>query len=279
MLLSESQERMLIVIEKGYESEIQEIFDKWDIHCVQIGTVTEGDTLKFYLNEKLEAELPAASLVLGGGAPVYDREYSRPTYFDKVEAFDQNTIPEEKDLKGAAEQIIQLPNIASKKWVYDQFDSMIGIRNLSTNAPSDASVVKIHESEKALAMTVDCNSRYVYLNPYVGGMIAVAEASRNIVCSGGQSVAISNCLNFGNPYNPEVYYQFVYALKGMGEACLAFDTPVTGGNVSFYNQSEDGPVYPTPTIGMIGILDNLDDRMTLDFKNPGDQIYLIGQSR
>jgi phosphoribosylformylglycinamidine synthase II len=279
MLLSESQERMLIVIEKGKEAEVQAIFDKWDIHCEQIGVVTKDPRLKYFLNGELMADVPAESLVLGGGAPVYERETKEPAYFDKVNAFNQNDIPEASDLQTVARQIIQLPNIASKRWVYEQYDSMVGTANASTNAPTDAAIVRLHGTDKALAVTVDCNSRYVFLNPYVGGMIAVSEAARNIVCSGGQPVAITNCLNFGNPYNPEVYYQFVHALRGMSDACLKFDTPVTGGNVSFYNQSEDGPVYPTPTIGMVGVLDSISNAMTLDFKHEGDSIYLLGTSR
>ncbi len=155
---------------------------------------------------------------------------------------------------------------------------MVGAGTCSTNDPSDAAIVLAKPTNKALALTTDCNSRYVFADPYKGAMIAVAEAARNIVCSGGQPLGVTNCLNFGNPYNPEVYYQFVNAIKGMGEACVKFDTPVTGGNVSFYNQSPDGPVYPTPTIGMVGLLDNPHKKMTLDFKNSGDSIYLIGKS-
>jgi phosphoribosylformylglycinamidine synthase II len=279
MLLSESQERMLIVIEKGKEAQVQAIFDKWDIHCEQIGVVTKDQRLKYYLDGELMADVPGESLVLGGGAPIYQREYTEPAYFAKVNAFDQNTIPEATDLKATAEKIIQLPNIASKRWVYEQYDSMVGTANASTNNPSDASIVRIHGTNKGLAVTVDCNSRYVYLNPYVGGMIAVSEAARNIACSGGVPVGITNCLNFGNPYNPEVYYQFVHALRGMSDACIQFDAPVTGGNVSFYNQSEDGPVYPTPTIGMVGVLEDIHNAMTLDFKKEGDTIYLLGESR
>jgi phosphoribosylformylglycinamidine synthase subunit PurL len=279
MLLSESQERMLIVIEKGKEAQVQAIFDKWDIHCEQIGVVTKDQRLKYYLDGELMADVPGESLVLGGGAPIYQREYTEPAYFAQVNAFDQNTFPEATDLKATAEKIIQLPNIASKRWVYEQYDSMVGTANASTNNPSDASIVRIHGTNKGLAVTVDCNSRYVYLNPYVGGMIAVSEAARNIACSGGVPVGITNCLNFGNPYNPEVYYQFVHALRGMSDACIQFDAPVTGGNVSFYNQSEDGPVYPTPTIGMVGVLEDINNAMTLDFKKEGDTIYLLGESR
>ncbi len=278
MLLSESQERMLIVVKKGRESEVQKIFDKWDIHCVQIGEVTKDTNLKYYMNNELVADVPADSLVLGGGAPVYDREYSTPAYFEEIRKFDPESIPVPDDMKGVAYQLIQLPNIASKRWIYEQYDSMVMTGNTQTNEASDATVVRVHGSEKGLAVTTDCNSRYVFANPYAGAMIAVSEAARNIVCSGGVPVAITNCLNFGNPYNPEVYYQFVNAIKGMGEACRKFDTPVTGGNVSFYNQSEDGPVYPTPTIGMVGVLDNLSQKMSLGFKHPGDSIYLLGKN-
>jgi phosphoribosylformylglycinamidine synthase len=278
MLLSESQERMLIVLKKGQESAVQAIFDKWDIHCQQIGEVTADKNLKFYMNGELIADVPAESMVLGGGAPVYEREWKDPAYLKEIAAFDLNTIAEPVELKKAAYELIQLPNIASKRWVYEQYDSMVGTGNTHTNGPSDAAVLRIHGSEKALAVTTDCNSRYVFADPYKGTMIAVSEAARNIVCSGGTPVGVTNCLNFGNPYNPEVYYQFVHAIKGMGEACSKFRTPVTGGNVSFYNQSEDGPVYPTPTIGMVGVLDSMLNKMTLRFRAPGDLIYLIGQS-
>ena len=279
MLLSESQERMLIVVKKGREAEVQKIFDKWDIHCVQIGEVTKDVNLKYYMNGELVADVPAESLVLGGGAPIYEREYTEPRYFEEIKKFNPDSIPVPGDLKEIAYQLIQLPNIASKRWIYEQYDSMVVTGNTQTNEASDAAVIRVHGTDKALAVTTDCNSRYVFADPYKGAMIAVSEAARNIVCSGGLPVAITNCLNFGNPYNPEVYYQFVNAIKGMGEACLKFDTPVTGGNVSFYNQSEDGPVYPTPTIGMVGVLDTIDQKMSLGFKHPGDSIYLLGMNR
>ncbi len=279
MLLSESQERMLIVVIKGREHEVQKIFDKWDIHCVQIGEVTKDKNLKYYMNGELIADVPAESLVLGGGAPVYEREYSEPKYFEEIKKFNPDNIAIPADLRDVAYQLVQLPNIASKRWIWEQYDSMVMTGNTHTNAPSDAAVVRVHDSPKGLAVTTDCNSRYVWADPYKGGMIAVSEAARNIVCSGGVPVAITNCLNFGNPYNPEVYYQFVYALKGMSTACLKLGTPVTGGNVSFYNQSEDGPVYPTPTIGMVGVLDTLDQKMSLNFKHAGDYIYVLGVNR
>ena len=279
LLLSESQERMLMVVHKGREKEVLDIFEKWDLPCSEIGEVTGDGLLKFYMNGELEAELPAESLVLGGGAPVYDRAYERPAYFDKIEAFDASDVPVPTDLKTVAESITAIPNIASKKWIYTQYDSMVGTGNSSTNQPSDAAVVLVKETGKALAVTTDCNSRYVYADPYKGAMIAVSEAARNIVCSGGVPLGVTNCLNFGNPYDPQVYYQFVHAIKGMGEACKKFDAPVTGGNVSFYNQHPEGAVYPTPTIGMVGVLNKVEDKMTLGFKNEGDTIYLVGASR
>jgi phosphoribosylformylglycinamidine synthase len=278
LLLSESQERMLMVVEKGREAEVLKVFEKWDLPCSDIGEVTGDGILRFYMNGVLEAELPAYELVLGGGAPQYTREYKEPAYFEKIRAFNPDSIAVPGNLKAVAEKVITIPNIASKKAVYVQYDSMVGAGNASTNAPSDAAIVVAKPTGKGLALTTDCNSRYVYADPYKGGQIAVAEAARNIVCSGGQPLGITNCLNFGNPYDPEVYYQFVHAIKGMGDACIKFDTPVTGGNVSFYNQNPDGPVYPTPTIGMVGLLDKVSDKMTMDFKQAGDVLFLVGKS-
>lgn len=281
LLLSESQERMLIVVEKGKEDAVLKVFEKWDLSASNIGEVTGDGLLKFYMHGELEAEIPAYELVLGGGAPQYKREYKEPAYLEKVNSFSAESIKDidESELKAVAEQIIQIPNIASKRWIYVQYDSMVGTANTSTNAPSDAAVILAKGTGKALTVTVDCNSRYVFADPYAGGMIAVAEAARNIVCSGGEPLGITNCLNFGNPYDPEVYYQFVKAVTGMGDACRKFNTPVTGGNVSFYNQNPDGPVYPTPTIGMVGVIDDFDNRMTLDYKEAGDVIVLIGEQQ
>lgn len=281
LLLSESQERMLMVVEKGREQEVIDVFEKWDLSASTIGHVTNDGLLKFYMQGNLEATIPAYELVLGGGAPQYTRAYKEPAYFEKINAFNAdniNDIQSNEELKSVAEQLIEIPNIASKRWVYTQYDSMVGAANASTNAPSDASIVLAKGTGKALAITVDCNSRYVFAHPHTGGMIAVAEAARNIVCSGGEPIGVTNCLNFGNPYDPEVYYQFVNAVTGMGDACKKFNTPVTGGNVSFYNQNPDGPVYPTPTIGMVGILDDFNNRMTLHYKNAGDVIFLIGKT-
>ncbi len=278
LLLSESQERMLMVVTKGREKEVLDIFEKWDLPCSEIGEVTTDGMLRFYMNGELEAVLPAESLVLGGGAPVNDRPYTTPSYFEKIAAFDPAEVAVPNNLKNVAEQLAVIPNIASKKWIYTQYDSMVGTGNTATNNPSDAPVVLVKETGKALAITTDCNSRYVYSDPYKGAMIAVAEAARNIVCSGGLPLGVTNCLNFGNPYDPQVYFQFVEAVKGMGEACKKFDTPVTGGNVSFYNQNPNGAVYPTPTIGMVGVLDSYEDKMTLGFKEEDDLVYLVGQS-
>ena len=237
ILLSESQERMLVVVKKGDEAVVEGIFDKWDLHAECIGTVTEGNQIRFYKEGDLVAEVPADTLVLGGGAPVYDREFSEPAWYADAPAWDASSVPVPsiEEAKDIADRLIQSPNIASKKWVWEQYDSMVGTINRSTNRPSDAGVVSVRE--QALALTVDCNARYVEMDPEIGTAIAVAEAARNISCSGGVPSAITNCLNFGNPYNPEVYWQFVKAIEGMGRSCRHFITPVTGGNVSFYNQS------------------------------------------
>ncbi|WP_245624013.1 phosphoribosylformylglycinamidine synthase subunit PurL [Flavihumibacter petaseus] len=276
LLLSESQERMLMVVEKGKEAVVQAIFDKWDLPCAVIGEVTTTGLLDFYMHGELEASLPAHELVLGGGAPQYERAYETPAYFEKIKGFDASSVKMPGDLRKVAEKLVTIPNIANKRWVYVQYDSMVGTGNTSTNAPSDAPVVLAKPSDKALAVTTDCNSRYVYADPYKGAQIAVAEAARNIVCSGGEPLGVTNCLNFGNPYDPQVYFQFVNAIKGMGDACRKFNTPVTGGNVSFYNQHPEGAVYPTPTIGMVGLLESINDRMTLSFVQEGDSIYLVG---
>jgi phosphoribosylformylglycinamidine synthase len=280
ILLSESQERMLVVVEKGREKEIIDIFDKWDLECALIGEVTDSGRLEYYRHGEKVADVPAHSLVLGGGAPVYDREFTRPGYMDEIKPFDP-AVPADHELVSIAKKIIVSPNIASKRWVYEQYDHTVRTGNTNTNDPSDATIVRLKSGEKSLAVTVDCNSSYVHADPYVGAMIAVSEAARNIRCSGGIPLGVTNCLNFGNPYNPEVYYQFVHAIKGMGEACRKYGTPVTGGNVSFYNQSvlkdRTEPVFPTPTIGMVGLVEKKEHATTLSFKEEGDIILLVGE--
>jgi phosphoribosylformylglycinamidine synthase II len=279
LLLSESQERMLMVVEKGKEKQVLDIFDKWDLPCSNIGEVTDDKLLSFYYQGKSEAVIPAEELVLGGGAPQYTRSSREPAYFSKIKSFDPDSVPVAENLRAIASELVRLPTIASKRWISVQYDSTVGTANTSTNEPSDAAIVIVLGTTKGIAMTTDCNSRYVFADPYKGAMIAVAEAARNLVCSGAIPLGVTNCLNFGNPYDPEVYYQFVQSVKGMGAACLKFDTPVTGGNVSFYNQHPEGAVYPTPTIGMVGLLEDTRLKMTLFFKYPGDLIFLVGKSR
>lgn len=282
LLLSESQERMLVVVQKGMEAVVEKVLEKWELTFACIGVVTDTGNVRYYMHGQLEGDIPAESLVLGGGAPVYSREWETPAYFSEIEKFNLNAI-EDISMEKAREVALFLsssPNIASKKWIYEQYDSMVGTVNQSTNRPSDAAVVKIKGSKRSLALTVDCNSRYILANPDKGTQIAVSEAARNIACTGGVPTGVTNCLNFGNPYNKEVYYQFKYAIEGMGKACRKFDAPVTGGNVSFYNQSTSGnAVYPTPTIGMVGVIDAEDQIMTMDYKQTGDAIFLIGRSR
>ena len=282
ILLSESQERMLVVVKKGQEDTVISIFDKWDLSCEEIGVVTEGERVRYFMHDELVADVPCADLVLGGGAPIYERSFKEPSYFKQWKKFNINTVEQPEDLVQVAKFLAGHENIASKRWIYEQYDSMVGTVNMSTNFPTDAGIVNLKGTNKALAMTVDCNARMVHADPEEGCAMAVAEAARNIVCSGGVPSAITNCLNFGNPYNPEVYWQFVGAIKGMSKACSKFSTPVTGGNVSFYNQSvsdqEEVPVFPTPTIGMLGIIEDKKHITSLAFQGKSDLIYIIGES-
>ncbi len=284
ILLSESQERMLVVVEKGKEKVVEDIFTKWDLHAKHIGEVTEGDEIRFFVDGEVVAQVAASPLVLGGGAPQYEREFEEPAWFAENLVFDQSTVktPTIEECVDIAHDLICQPNIASKKWVWEQYDSMVGTLNRTTNRPSDAGVVSIRGTKKGIALTVDCNSRYVQADPETGTAIAVAEAARNISCTGATPSAITNCLNFGNPYNKEVYWQFVGAIKGMSRSCKKFNTPVTGGNVSFYNQTVDADgsakaVFPTPTIGMLGVIEDRDKHMSLEFKQKGDLIFHVGE--
>lgn len=277
IMLSESQERMLLIVKKGFEKQIQDIFEKWDLHAVTIGRVTHDRMLRVKYQGKIFAEIPSDTLVLGGGAPVYHRETARPSYLDTVHAFKSESIPEPTHYNDILQKLLSSPNIASKEWVYEQYDSTVRT-NTVTLPGSDSAVIRIKETDKALAMKTDCNGRYVYLNPRRGGQIAVAECARNVVCSGAKPAAITNCLNFGNPYKPENYWQFKEAVGGMSDACKIFETPVTGGNVSFYNESPTAAVFPTPTIGMIGIIEKLNHVTTSWFKEAGDIIFLIGKN-
>ncbi|HMN25299.1 MAG TPA: phosphoribosylformylglycinamidine synthase subunit PurL [Ignavibacteriaceae bacterium] len=278
IMLSESQERMLCCVKKGYEDRVKAVFEKWDLHCEIIGEVTGDGLLHIDYQGERKATLPPFNLVLGGGAPVYVREQKEPEYLKEMRKFDFQTLPEPKDLKETFLKVFSSPNIVSKQWVYQQYDSMVRT-NTVVGPGCDAAVILVKGTNKALAMKTDCNSRYVYLNPKEGTKIAVAESARNIVCSGGTPLGVTNCLNFGNPYKPEVYWQFAQAISGMGEACRHFKTPVTGGNVSFYNESPDTAVYPTPTIGMVGLVEDLKHITTSYFKDEGDIIYLLGEDK
>lgn len=278
LMLSESQERMLLIVKSGFEDEIKRIYSKWDIKATTIGQVTNDGKLTIYKGNNVMAEIPAASLVLGGGAPVYQREAKEPDYLKELRAFNENTLPFPDDLNDCLLKLISSPNIASKHWVYEQYDSMVRTNTIIYDH-GDAAVVRIKGTRKALSLKTDCNARYVYLNPKRGGMIAVAEAARNVVCTGALPIAITDCLNFGNPHNPEIFWQFKETVAGISEACKALDTPVTGGNVSFYNDSPNRSVYPTPVIGMLGLIDSLEHITTAGFKDKGDLIILLGSSK
>lgn len=278
ILLSESQERMLVVIERGKEAIAEEICRKWDVPLVQIGVVTDDGMLRFWRHGQCVACVPAEALVVGGGAPVYEREWTEPSYLEHTRAFDQAAFERAHGNRSVEELMYALlsrPSIASKRWVYEQYDRHVGTRTVERSC--DAAIVLLKEVPgKALALSTDCNSRYVYLDPFAGAMIAVAEAARNCVVAGAQPVAITNCLNFGNPYDPEVYWQFRQAVLGMGHMCRLLGTPVTGGNVSFYNESQNHAIYPTPTIGMLGIIDSLEHCTPSGFQRAGDLVYLLG---
>jgi len=277
ILLSESQERMLAVVKKGKEDAVKAICAKWDLSCAVVGKVTDGKDLIIRKDGEIKAQIPSDALVLGGSAPVYKRETRRPDYLDELQNFDFSVLPEPNDYNEILMKLLASPNIASKQWVYKQYDHMV--RSNTMNLPGlGAAVVRIKGGRRALAMATDCNGRLVYLNPREGGKIAVAESARNVVCSGAKPVAITNCLNFGNPYKPEIYWQFEQAVLGVGDACRALETPVTGGNVSFYNENPEGAVFPTPVIGMLGLIDDIDHVTTSAFKNEGDTIYLLGKN-
>ncbi len=278
IMLSESQERMLIIAKPGCEKTIQEICDKWDVSWSIFGRMTSDGKLRVIWRGETVAEIPAESLSAGDGAPVYDREARRPEYLDRVQQVDFSNLPEPEDYLSVLKALLASPSIASKAWVTEQYDTMVQTNTIQLPG-GDAAVVRIKGTQKALAMKTDGNGRYVYLNPQRGAQIAVAEAARNVACTGARPVAITNCLNFGNPYKPEAFYQFREAVLGIGDACRVLETPVTGGNVSFYNENPDGAIYPTPVIGMLGVLDRVDNMVSDDFKSKGDVIFLLGENR
>ena len=276
LMLSESQERMLLVVQEGREAEVEAVFEKWDLHAVAIGETTGDGFVRVRWHGEEVACVPAEHLVLGGGAPVYHRETRRPAYLDETAAFDFSSIPDVSDATDALRTLLASPNIASKRWVFEQYDTQVRTNTVAGPGPTDAAVVRIKGTNRGVAVKTDCNGRYVYLSPRRGGQIAVAEAARNVVCAGGQPVAVTNCLNFGNPYKPEVYWVFTEAVGGMGDACRALGTPVTGGNVSFYNESPEAAVFPTPTIGMLGLVEDVESHTTTAaFKAEGDVVLLL----
>ena len=278
IMLSESQERMLFVIAKGREEEAIKICDKWDVPITRIGEITGDGLLKVFRYGQQVCELISDHLVLGGGAPQYDPEFAKPKYIDEVNKFDLSSLKNPYSVQETLIKLIQSHTIASKRWIFEQYDSQV--RTNTVTIKGDAAVVRLKELPgKAIALTTDCNSRYVYLNPYVGGKIAVAEAARNVVCTGAKPVAITNCLNFGNPYDPEVFWQFREVIRGMGDACRKFETPVTGGNVSFHNESRQRAIFPTPVIGMLGLIDDVTKVIGAGFTGENDLIAVLGNDR
>ena len=275
VLLSESQERMLVIVKKGKEKEVEDIFEKWDLHAVKIGEVTKGDKYRVLDAGKMAAEIPAKALADDG--PVYTREEEKPAYLAEAQRLDLDKVPEPKDFNEVLKKLLAHPSIAFKAWVWQQYDHMV--RTDTVFYPGhDAALIRIKGTQKGIAVSTDCNSLYAYLDPLEGGKIAVAEAARNVVCSGARPIGVTNCLNFGNPMKPEIFWQFHSAVSGMIESCKALEVPVTGGNVSFYNESPQGAIYPTPTIGMVGLLENIEKRVPSAFRNKGDIIFLAGET-
>ncbi|MEK5277330.1 MULTISPECIES: phosphoribosylformylglycinamidine synthase subunit PurL [Paenibacillus] len=276
MMLSESQERMLFVVEPKDEAQAQEIFDRWGVICCKVGKVTDDGRLKLYHHGEVVGDMPVTALV--DECPVYNKPSEVPAYYIANEKVDTLRYEEVTDLGGALRTVLGSPTVASKAWVYNQYDYMVRT-STAVRPGSDAAVVTIHGTRKALAMTTDCNGRYVHLDPEVGGRIAVSEAARNIVCSGAEPLAITDNLNFGNPEKPDVFWQMERAVDGMAEACRVLDTPVIGGNVSLYNENTTGSIYPTPVVGMVGLVADTDHITTQGFKQEGDSILLLGVTK
>lgn len=276
MMLSESQERMLFVIEPQHEEQAREIFDRWGVIFAKVGKVTDDGRLKLYHRGELAADMPVKALV--DDSPVYHKPSQVPAYYEANASVDTTRYPEVTDLNEALEQVLSSPTVASKEWVYQQFDYMAGTETL-VQPGSDAAVVGVAGTGKALAMTTDGNGRYVYLDPEVGGKIAVSEAARNIICSGGEPLAATDNLNFGSPENPEVFWQLEKSVDGMAEACRTLETPVISGNVSLYNENAKGAIYPTPIIGMVGLVRDKAHITTQGFKRAGDVILLLGETK
>ncbi|MDR6109571.1 phosphoribosylformylglycinamidine synthase II [Paenibacillus sp. SORGH_AS338] len=275
MMLSESQERMLFVVEPKDEAQAMEIFERWGVICAKVGKVTDDGRLKLLHHGEVVGDMPVHALV--DECPIYDKPSSVPAYYEQQANVDTNRYDEVTDLNGALKSILASPTVASKAWVYDQYDYMVRT-STAVRPGSDAAVITIRGTRKALAMTTDCNGRYVYLDPEVGGKIAVSEAARNIVCSGAEPLAITDNLNFGSPEKPDIFWQMEKSVDGMAEACRVLDTPVIGGNVSLYNENTRGAIYPTPVVGMVGLVHDTDHITTQGFKNEGDIIFVLGDT-
>lgn len=275
IMMSESQERMLVCVKKGKEKEIEKIFSKWDLHAIVIGKVTNDKMIRVKNNGKVVCETETRALT---EAPVYDMPFEKPAYLDELNDLNIKLIPEPKDYDKSLLKLLGSPSIANKHWVYEQYDHMVQT-NTVTLPGSDAAVLRLKGTNKGISATTDCNSRYCFLTPFRGAQIAVAEAARNIICSGAEPAAVTDCLNFGNPEKPDRFWQFKNCVEGIANACKFFNIPVVSGNVSFYNENSNGAIYPTPTIGMIGILDDFDKNCTQQFKKNNDVILLLGECK
>lgn len=276
MMLSESQERMLFVVEPKDEAQAMEIFERWGVICAKVGKVTDDGRLKLFHHGEVVGDMPVTALV--DECPIYDKPSAVPTYYVENASVDTLRYAEVADLGSALEKVLASPSVASKAWVYNQYDYMVRT-STAVRPGSDAAVVTIRGTRKGLAMTTDCNGRFVYLDPEVGGRIAVSEAARNIVCSGAEPLAITDNLNFGSPEKPEIFWQMEKAVDGMAEACRVLNAPVIGGNVSLYNENSKGAIYPTPVVGMVGLVHDTDHITTQGFKAEGDVILLLGETR
>ncbi|MBA2303498.1 MAG: phosphoribosylformylglycinamidine synthase subunit PurL [Acidobacteria bacterium] len=274
IMLSESQERMLLVVKKGREREVEEIFEKWDLHAAQVGFVTDDGLLRVKDHGTVVAEIPNTALV--DGAPVYHRPMARPAYLADVQHLDAAALPPVHAQEGLF-RILSSPTVANKRWVYRQYDHMVRT-NTIVLAGMGAAVVRVKGTSRALAMSVDGNGRYCYLDPRRGAMLAVAEAARNVACAGGHPIGATNCLNFGNPERPEIMWQFAEAVQGIGDACRALDLPITGGNVSLYNETDGTAIYPTPVLGVVGLIEDASRTVTRVFRGEGDVIVLFGET-
>ncbi len=276
IMLSESQERMLLIIRPDNFKAVEAIFHKWDLDSAIIGIVNDDGLLRVFENGELKASIPAEYLVLGGKAPVYERVSTRPDYQDVLLNDPLDALAEPADYNEALLKLLSDPNLCSRKSVWQEYDHMVQI-GTTVEPGSDAAVIALKDTDKAIALSTDCNSRYCYLDPFEGAKAAVAESALNVACAGATPVAITNCLNFGNPYKPDVYWGFSEVIRGMGDACKALNTPVTGGNVSFYNENPSSAVYPTPVIGMLGVMNDYRQALTQFFAEPGDLVFLLGK--